>query len=161
LLRACPGVRILATSQTALGVAGETAWFVPPLSLPERDQDLEALAGSEAVLLFVERGKLIRADFELTERNAAAVARGGKRLDGIPLALELAAARVKVLSVAQIADRLDDRFRLLGGKGGTGELRRRTLRATMDWSYDLLTDVERVVFDRLAVFAGGCSLEAT
>ena len=162
LLRTCPEVRVLATSRGALGVAGEIAWLVPPLSLPHPEDpgDLETLAHYEAVRLFAERAKAVISTFELTEQNAPAIARVCHRLDGIPLAIELAAARAKVLSVEQIAGRLEDSFRLLTGGGRTASLRHRTLRATMDWSHELLSEDERVLFRRLATFAGGFTLEA-
>lgn len=162
LLRACPNVRILATSQEALNVAGERLWSAPPLSLPDAEspRSPDQLEASEAVRLFVERAVMHSPRFELTPENADAVARICMRLDGIPLALELAAARVKVLSVEQIAERLDDRFRLLTGGGRGVDARQRTLRGTLDWSHELLTGLERIVFRRLAVFAGGCSLDA-
>ena len=167
LLRACPDLTILATSREPLGIAGETAWRVPSLSLPDGDgapggetRDAWAFDAHEAVRLFVERAQAARPDFALTASNAPAVIRICRRLDGIPLALELAGARVTGLSVAQIADRLDDRFRLLTSGSRTARPRQRTLRATLDWSYDLLVDAERALLRRLAVFAGGWTLEA-
>jgi non-specific serine/threonine protein kinase len=161
-VRSCPSVRLLATSQEALGAPGETVWTVPPLSLPDpgRAPAADELAQSEAARLFVERAKLSNPRFELTEQNAAAVARVCRSLDGIPLALELAAARVKMLTVEQIAERLDDRFRLLTGGGRTTELRQRTLRGAMEWSYELLSGPERTFFGRVSVFAGGFMIES-
>jgi predicted ATPase/DNA-binding XRE family transcriptional regulator len=164
LLRAGPGLRVLATSREALGVPGEVAWRVPSLALPEPlaaagGADTAALPRAEAVRLFVERARAARPDFALTHGNAAAVAEVCRRLDGIPLAIELAAARVSLLTVEQIAARLDDRFRLLTGGGRTAPSRQQTLRATSDWSHDLLTEPERALFRRLAVFAGGWTLE--
>jgi non-specific serine/threonine protein kinase len=167
LLRACPGLVILATSREPLGIAGETAWRVPSLALPDINDldavgtgDAQALGACAAVRLFVERARAARPDFALTVAHTPAVARICRRLDGIPLALELAAARVMALSVEQIADRLDDRFRLLTGGTRTALPRQRTLRATVDWSYDLLAEPERALLRRLAVFAGGWTLEA-
>jgi predicted ATPase/class 3 adenylate cyclase len=162
LLRACPNVKILATSREALGVAGEVAYHVPPLSRPDprRTQTLEQLRQFEAVQLFVERGVHSQPRFALTDGNAAAVAHICHRLDGIPLAIELAAARVKVLTADQIATRLNDRFRLLTGGSRAGLPHHQTLRATIDWSHDLLSDKERTLLRRLSVFAGGFNLEA-
>jgi predicted ATPase/DNA-binding CsgD family transcriptional regulator len=162
LLRACPNLRILATSREALGIAGETRLTVPPLSLPDprRLPAVGDLAHYEAANLFVERAKAVKPEFALTERNAMSVAQICYRLDGIPLALELAAARVGVLSVEQIAARLDDRFALLTGGGRTALARQRTLEAAMDWSHELLSREQRTLFRRLSVFAGGFRLEA-
>jgi predicted ATPase/DNA-binding CsgD family transcriptional regulator len=162
LLRLCPDLRILATSRGALGVAGEILFEVPPLSLPDprRVPAAGSLPGYEAVRLFVERAETVRPDFSLAEENAMAVAHICFRLDGIPLALELAAARTRVLSVEQISERLDDSFTLLTRGGRTTIPHHKTLRAAMDWSYDLLTGRERTLLARLSVFAGGFSLEA-
>jgi non-specific serine/threonine protein kinase len=162
LLAACAGLRILATSREPLQIAGERRYRVEPLAVPTADQVTAPveLARSPSVALFLARAQAVEADFELTADNAEAVAQICTRLAGIPLALELAAARVGVLSVQQIRDRLDDGFRLLIGSGRTAPTRQRTLQATLDWSYDLLTDDERAAFRRLAVFAGGCDLEA-
>jgi predicted ATPase/transcriptional regulator with XRE-family HTH domain len=157
LLRACPHLEILATSREVLGIGGETVWRVPPLSLPGGAS--EAAAG-DAVQLFVERARLRWPELALTPDAAAAVASICRRLDGMPLAIELAAARIDVLSMAQIAERLDDRFRLLTGGGRTAVPRHQTLRAAMDWSYDLLTGPEQALLRALAVFAGGWTLEA-
>jgi predicted ATPase/class 3 adenylate cyclase len=160
LLRSCAGLRVLATSRERLGVAGEVTWRVPSLAVPGSAEDrFEDVARSEAVRLFVERARDVVPSFRLTESNAGAVARICRRLDGIPLALELAAARVRVLSVVEIAARLDDGFRLLTG-GRAAPQRHQTLRALVDWSHDLLSEVERVLFRRLAVFAGGWTLAA-
>ena len=156
LLHACPRLKIMASSREALGVAGETAYRVPSLSLP----DAQNLTQCESVQLFIERATAAQSRFALTESNARAVAQICQRLDGIPLALELAAARVKVLSVEQIAARLDDRFRLLTGGSRTALPRQQTLRALIDWSYSLLSEQERMLFRRLAVFIGGWTLEA-
>jgi non-specific serine/threonine protein kinase len=162
LLRLCPGVRILATSREPLNVAGELAWPVPPLALPDPrlQPSVELVARYAAVRLFAERATAALASFRLTDRNAADVLRVCRRLDGLPLAIELAAARVRLLTVGQIADRLTDRFRLLVGRSRSAPARQQTLRATVDWSYELLGEPERQLFDRLAVFAGGWSLEA-
>jgi non-specific serine/threonine protein kinase len=165
LLRACPHLHVLATSREVLGVAGETVYPVPPLTLPPPGEAVSAspdapLAASEAVQLFVTRAAGVLPGFALSERNAPAVAEVCRRLDGMPLALELAAARIRVLAPEQIAARLEDRFRLLTGGSRTALPRHRTLRATLDWSYELLSEPERALFRRLAVFAGGFTLEA-
>jgi predicted ATPase len=160
LLRACATLRILATSRERLAVAGETVYRVPSLTLPEPGQASDVLAQAEAVALFVAPARAQRSDFVLTEQNAEAVAAICRRLDGIPLAVELAAARVASFPVAQIAARLDDCFRLLAGGHRSALPRQQTLRATLDWSYHLLSPAEQVLFRRLAVFAGGWTLEA-
>jgi predicted ATPase/DNA-binding CsgD family transcriptional regulator len=162
LLRSCPELRVLATSREALGVVGEIAWPVPSLSLPDlrRLPDIKGLPQYESARLFVERAAAVKPSFALTEHNASAVAQVCYRLDGIPLALELAAARTKVLSVEQIADRLDGSFGLLSAGGRTAMPRHKTLHATMEWSHDLLSGPERALFRRLSVFAGGFSLDA-
>jgi predicted ATPase len=162
LLRRCPDLRVLATSREALGVAGETLFAVPPLSLPDphRLPDVEVVTRYEASRLFVERVMAVRPSFSLTPDNAMAIAQICYRLDGIPLAIELAAARMKALSVEQISSRLNDSFRLLAGGDRTAMPHHRTLRATMDWSYGLLTQEEQAMLRRLSVFAGGFTLEA-
>lgn len=162
LLAACPRLKILATSIEALGLFNETAWQVPSLRLPEMRQPLSPLELREypSIELFVERAGAVDANFAFTDQNAGSVAQICRRLDGIPLAIELAAARTKVLSVAEIAARLDDRFSLLTAGSRTAIPRHQTLRATIDWSYELLTEPERILFRRLAVFAGGFSLDA-
>ncbi|MGD8402317.1 MAG: adenylate/guanylate cyclase domain-containing protein [Anaerolineales bacterium] len=161
LLRNCPDLNILASSREALGINGEAVYRVPSLSLPEQVEDTrDAVLGWEAVQLFVDRASDANPSFQLTDDNASSVAQICLRLDGIPLALELAAARVRVLSVEQIAERLDDRFRLLTGGSRTALPRQQTLRALIDWSYALLTDSEKALFRRLAVFVGGWTLEA-
>jgi len=162
LLRACPNLRILATSREPLEIAGEAAWPVPSLSLPdpERGLLLERLTEYEAVRLFVDRAMSALPSFTITTDNAHHVVQVCRQLDGIPLAIELAAARVRVLAVEQIAARLDDRFRLLTGGTRMSLPRHQTLRATMDWSYDLLSEEERSALRRLAVFVGGWTLEA-
>jgi non-specific serine/threonine protein kinase len=162
LLSACPGLSLLATSREPLGIAGETVWRVPSLALPDAGDraSVEALTRAEAVRLFADRARASRPGFAVTAQNAAAVAELCRRVDGIPLALELAAARLRTLPVEEVAARLDDRFRLLTGGSRTALPRHRTLRATIDWSHELLTEPERVLFRRLSVFAGGCTLEA-
>jgi predicted ATPase/DNA-binding CsgD family transcriptional regulator len=162
LLRSCPELRVLATSREALGIAGEISWPVPSLTLPDlrRLLDIESLSRYESARLFVERTAAVKPTFALTEQNAPAVARVCYRLDGIPLAIELAAARTKVLSVEEISDRLDGSFGLLASGGRTALPRHRTLRSTMDWSHELLPEDEQTLFRRLTVFAGGFTLEA-
>jgi len=161
LLRNCPDLKILASSREALGINGEAVYRVPSLSLPEQAEvTKDAVAECEAVQLFIERAAAANPRFQLTDENASSVAQVCLRLDGIPLALELAAARARVLSVEQIAERLDDRFRLLTGGSRTALPRQQTLRALIDWSYDLLTASEKALFRRLAVFVGGWTLEA-
>src|SRR6185436_11237344 len=159
LLKAAPQVVVLATSRAPLGAQGETDWRVPSLSLPDPVSNGE-LAGSDAVSLFMERARHARPDFALTGENAAAVAGVCSELDGLPLAIELAAARLRMLSVDQIATELADRFRLLTGGPRTAQPRLQTLRASVDWSHDLLSDEERVLLRRLSVFAGGFTLDA-
>lgn len=164
LLHAAPGVRILATSREPLGVSGEARWVIPPLTLPAAGEPVPATPDRalqyEAVRLFVERARAAQASFAFTDTNAAAVTEICCELDGIPLAVELAAARVNVLPVAQILARLRDRFRLLTGGSRTAAARQQTLRAAVDWSYELLSPAERTLFNRLSVFAGGLTLEA-
>ena len=162
LLKRCPWLRILATSREALGIAGELTYPVPPLCVLAPDGLLtpDIAMECESVRLFVERAVLSKPGFRLTSYNAAAVAQIASRLDGIPLAIELAAARVKVLDVEQIARRLDDRFHLLTGGGRNALPRQKTLQGAMDWSYDLLGEAERTVLRRLSAFPGGCVLEA-
>ena len=162
LLRACPRLSVLATSREPLGIGGELPYRVPSLSLPDPGNlpGVDSLAQYEAIRLFVERAQVAEPKFALTERNGAAVMEICRRLDGIPLAIELAVARVKVLSVEQIAARLDDRFRLLTGGSRTALPRQQTLQAAMDWSYDLLSNEEQGLLRLLSVFTGGWSLEA-
>lgn len=168
MLLAAPDVRILATSREPLAVAGETIWLTPSLSTPDPEHLsrppadlLSDLAEYDAIHLFVERAASVRPTFALTRHNAAAVTRTCHRLDGIPLAIELAAARVNVLTVDQIAARLDNCMTLLASGSRTALLpRHRTLRATIDWSHDLLPDEERTLFRRLSALAGGFTLEA-
>jgi predicted ATPase/class 3 adenylate cyclase len=176
LLRTCARVTLLVTSREALGIAGETAYRVPSLGVPDlgpsdppgwsappgaaRSLPAAGLTRYGAVRLFLDRAVAAAPGFAVTDRNAPAVARLCARLDGIPLAIELAAARVRVLPVEQLLGRLEDRFRLLTGGSRTALERHQTLRAAVDWSYDLLGERERGLFDRLSVFAGGWSLEA-
>ena len=161
LLQACLNLKILASSREALGVSGEMTYRVPSLFLPVQAMvTREAVLECESVQLFADRATVSNPNFEITDENASTVAQICRRLDGIPLALELAAARAKVLSVQQIAERLDDRFRLLTGGSRTALPRQQTLRALIDWSYDLLDTSEKVLFRRLAVFVGGWTLEA-
>jgi len=161
LLRSCPRLRILATSQTRLGVPGEASWPVPPLTVPGADAaDPQAAAKAESVRLFCDRAALARPGFSLTADNAAAVGDICRQLDGIPLAIELAAARVSALTPEQLSARLGDRFRLLTGGSRVGLPRHRTLEAAIEWSHDLLSETEQVCFRRMAVFAGGCTIDA-
>jgi non-specific serine/threonine protein kinase len=157
LLRACPKLRILATSREPLGVEGETVWRVAPLILPAVDAPV---ADADAVRLFVERARATAQAFTLSKDNAAAVVEICRRLDGIPLAIELAAARLRVLGPDQLLERLADRFRLLTAGPRAALPRHQTLHATIDWSYDLLDAPERTLFARLSVFRGGFTLEA-
>jgi predicted ATPase/DNA-binding SARP family transcriptional activator len=162
LLAACPKLKILATSIEALGIFNETTWQVPSLPLPESKRSFspKELKQYSSIELFNARAGNAKSSFALDERNAFSVAQICRRLDGIPLAIELAAARIKVLSVDEIAARLDDRFSLLTAGSRTAVPRHQTLRATIDWSHDLLTESERILFRRLAVFAGGFTLAA-
>jgi predicted ATPase/class 3 adenylate cyclase/DNA-binding CsgD family transcriptional regulator len=149
LLGGAPRLTVLATSREPLGVAGEAMWQVPSLSLT-----------GDAIELFADRARLAKTDFAITDDNIAAVAEICRRLDGMPLAIELAAARVRALSLTEIVDSLHDRFRLLTGGSRTVVRRQQTLRASVDWSHALLTDTERILFRRLAVFLGGFDLGA-
>jgi len=161
LLRACPLVKILASSREALSVPGETAYRVPSLALPEPDATgLEVVGRTDAAELFADRAQAANPRFALTAANAPAVAQICRRLDGIPLALELAAARTRLFPPEQIAARLGDRFRLLTGGSRTALPRQQTLRAMIDWSYDLLTEDERALLRGISVFAGGWTFEA-
>jgi non-specific serine/threonine protein kinase len=169
LLQCCPSLNILATSREGLGLAEETTWLVPSMTLPPHPHHaLAARSGSaadmqrySAVALFIERAQASRPGFALTEMNAAAVARICTQLDGIPLAIELAAAQVRAIAVEDLAARLDDRFRLLTSGNRAALPRHRTLQAVMDWSYALLDELERIVLQRLSVFgASGCTREA-
>jgi predicted ATPase/DNA-binding CsgD family transcriptional regulator len=161
VLNACPGVRILATSRETLAVEGEMTWPVQPLSAPEsRNLGAGELEQYESVRLFVERARYRKPTFTLDDRNAAPVAEICGRLDGIPLAIELAAARIGTLSAAQISDRLERSLKLLASGDRKALERQRTLRTALDWSFDLLEADERELFGRLSVFAGGFTLEA-
>ncbi len=169
--RACPGVCILATSRQSLGLIGEVGWSVPSLSTPaltpfaagdshSQQEWLSLLGTYEAIQLFVIRAQQVLPSFQMSADNAEAIAQICAHLDGIPLALELAAARMRSLSVEEINSKLDNRFRLLTGGSRTALPRQQTLRALIDWSYDLLEDREKALLHRLAVFAGGWTLEA-
>ena len=156
LLAGCPGLRVIATSREPLRVRGETVWRVPPLELPLAAGELSAaeLEKHEAIRLFTDRAAAVRPGFALDADNSRAVVRLCRTLDGMPLAIELAAARVGALSVEQIAARLGDRFQLLASGDRTAPVRQQTLRAAVDWSYELLTEPEQLLLRRLAVFAG-------
>jgi predicted ATPase len=160
ILASCPGVRVLATSREALAVGGEQVWPLRSLDLPDPAGGIPAATSSGSVRLFSERAAAAHPGFVLSEANAVAVVEVCRRLDGMPLAIELAAARVAALTPAEIAGLLDERFRLLTGGRRSAVERHQTLRAVVDWSYALLSETERVVFDRLAVFSGGFSLAA-
>lgn len=164
LLRACPHLRVLATSQEGLGVPGEILWRIPTLSVPDVShappETEESALRYEAVRLFVDRAVAAQPSFVLTDANARVIAQICHRLDGIPLAIELAAVRVKVLPIDKILVRLEDRFRLLTGGSRTALPRQQTLRAAVDWSYELLSPDEKILLHRLGVFAGGCTMES-
>ena len=160
LLRSCPDLHILASSREALGIDGEHAYRVPSLSLPNSKSILNIIQDSEAVTLFVERAKTVQPEFTLTETNAPFIAQICQRLDGIALAIELAASRVKMFKVEQIAARLDDAFGLLTSGNRTALPRQQTLRALIDWSYNLLSEEEKIFLRKLSVFMGGWTLEA-
>ena len=162
LLTDAPELTVLATSREALGVDGETLFQVASLPLPPSGAtlDRQSIDRAPATRLFVERATAADGDFAPMPEDLAAIAEICRRLDGIPLAIELAAARVQVMSVPEIADRLSDRFRLLTGGRRTALPRQQTLEAAIDWSWDLLSDDERRVLRRLSVFAGGCTVEA-
>ena len=170
LVRECPGARVLATSREGLNVAGERILVVASLDVPDDagpihdkavdDATVDAITRSDAVRLFAERARAVRAGFDIDAGNAAAVAQVCRRLDGVPLAIELAAARIGMLTPAELAERLDQRFRVLTGIERGAVERHQTLRAAIDWSYDLLTEPERRVLERLSVFAGGFTLAA-
>src|SRR5215469_691144 len=162
LLGTCDALSILATSREVLGVEGERSWPVPPLSLPEAGAPSAAaiVAESDAVRFFENRAQLVFPSFQVDDSNAPTVVQVCGRLDGLPLAIELAAAQLRMLSVGQLAERLDDIFTVLAGGPRTAPHRQQALRATLDWSHDLLDDEERVIFRRLAVFCGGFTLDA-
>ena len=160
ILHVAPKVKIIVSSREALGINGETVYRVPSLSLPNQDEvTKEAALRFESVMLFVERASAANPKFHLTDENASSVAQICSRLDGIPLAIELAASRITVFSPEQIAKRLDDRFKLLTGGSRTALPRQQTLRALIDWSYELLSDGEQALLRRLSVFAGGWTFE--
>src|SRR3954470_14891011 len=160
VLREAPGVRILATSRQPLGVAGETVIQVGSLPVPNDDEEMtpDRAAQSESVALLIQRAREAGATLEVTPQNRAGVIELVRRLDGIPLAIELAAARLRSIGVDQLIERLDDRFRLLVGGSRTAALRQQTLEATIAWSYDLLGQDERIVLRRLSAFAGSFSI---
>jgi predicted ATPase/class 3 adenylate cyclase len=158
--KGCPDVKVLATSREGLNLRGEQILGVPSLGVPDNDADLGGIAGSEAAQLFVDRARAVKADFSLDVTNTASVGEVCRRLDGVPLAIELAAARVTAMNPAELARRLDRRFRLLTGGERVAVERHQTLRATIDWSYDLLSEPQRRLLARLSVFAGGCTLDA-
>jgi predicted ATPase/DNA-binding SARP family transcriptional activator len=160
LLGECPRLRILATSREPLGITGEALWPVERLALPPEDANAVEAMSYAAVRLLSDRAGVARAGFAVTEQTAPAVVRICRALDGMPLAIELAAARLRTMSAEQLAARLDDRFRLLTGGARTALPRHRTLRAVVDWSWDLLTEPERALLRRLAVFSGGTTAEA-
>lgn len=159
LLRSCPSLTVLATSREPLGVEGEVTYRVPSLAVPD-SSDVDVVAKSDATALFVERARRARPRFALDDGNADDVVEICRRLEGIPLAIELAAARLRTLSTTQVRDGLHDRFRLLTGGARTAVARQQTLQASVDWSYALLLDVERAVLDRLSAFTGGFTVEA-
>jgi predicted ATPase/DNA-binding SARP family transcriptional activator len=160
VLGGCPAVRIVATSREPLGITGETLWPVEPLALPPPHAGAEEAMGYASVRLLVDRAAAVRPGFAVDGRNVAAVVAICRALDGMPLAIELAAARLRAMSPEQVAARLGDRFRLLTGGSRTALPRHQTLRAVVDWSWDLLDDAERALWRRLVVFAGGATLEA-
>ncbi|MFE1103058.1 BTAD domain-containing putative transcriptional regulator [Nocardiopsis alba] len=160
LLARCPGLRVLATSREPLGVSGEVLLPVPPLDLPPEGADLELARSRSAVRLFTERAEAVRPGFRVSRDNLAHVVRITRELDGMPLALELAAARLRMMTPGQLAERLTDRFRLLTNGSRSALPRHRTLRAVVDWSWELLDEAERRLLRRLAVFPGGAGLEA-
>ncbi|AIJ26113.1 BTAD domain-containing putative transcriptional regulator [Amycolatopsis methanolica] len=160
VLGECRRLRILATSREPLGITGEALWPVAPLALPADDADLGKIEAAPAVQLLRDRAAAVRKDLGTDAQTLSAMARICRAVDGIPLAIELAAARLRTMSLDQLANRLDDRFRLLTGGSRTALPRQRTLRALIDWSWELLSDAERTVLCRLSVFSGGASLEA-
>jgi non-specific serine/threonine protein kinase len=162
LLSTCANLKMLATSREGLDILGETIWQVPSLSIPDGQvmPGRESLRKFESIQLFIDRAVMIQPTFELADQNARSIMQICRRLSGMPLAIELAAARVKMLSVEEIAQRLDDRFRLLTGGSRTALPRHQTLRATIDWSYDILSEPERILFRRLSGFVGGFTLDA-
>ena len=160
LLKHCPNLKILATSREALGIMGEAMYLVPTLALPDTDKLLHAFRDVGSMRLFEERAQLVQMDFSLTMENASFIAQICLRLDGIPLALELAAVQVNQLSVKEIASQLNDTFHILAGGSRTALPRQQTIRASIDWSWNLLTNDERALLRRLSVFAGGWTFDA-
>jgi predicted ATPase len=162
LMKSVPSITILITSREALNIPGELAWRVPSLSLPKMDliHKFEEISKFESIELFQDRAKSSLPSFQLTDQNIEAIIKICQRLDGIPLAIELAAARIKLFSPEAILQRLDNRFQLLTGGSRTALERQKTLKATIDWSYDLLSDREKILFNRLSVFVGGCEMVA-
>uniref|UniRef100_UPI0015F06669 ATP-binding protein n=1 Tax=Amycolatopsis pittospori TaxID=2749434 RepID=UPI0015F06669 len=160
VLGECRRLRILATSREPLGITGEALWPVVPLALPDKDAGPGEIEASPAIRLLRDRASAVRKDFTVDDATLATMLRVCQVLDGMPLAIELAAARLRTMSIDQLANRLDDRFRLLTGGSRTALPRHRTLRAMVDWSWELLSDAERVVLCRLSVFSGGASMEA-
>src|SRR6185503_9026261 len=162
LLKSCPNLHILATSREALGIMGEALYQVPSLTIPDVQQSsaIEKLKDYESIRLFDERAQLVQMDFALTKENASSVTQICSRLDGIPLAIELAAVRVQTLSAEHIAEQLDQCFHILTGGSRTALPKHQTLQASIDWSWHLLHKVEQILLRRLAVFAGGWTLDA-
>ena len=160
LLAAAPGLRILATSRHVLGVEGEQILSVPPLSTPDSEVPAGDATHYESVTLFMERASAVAPGFEITDGNRTAVVELCRRLDGIPLAIELAAVWLRILSPAQVLDRLEDRFRLLTSGRPAAPARQQALDATVGWSYDLCSPAEQLMWARLSVFAGGFDLDA-
>ncbi len=160
VLGECQRLRILATSREPLGITGEALWLVEPLALPERDASPSEIESSPAVQLLRDRAGAVRRDLAVDAHTLSTMVRVCRALDGMPLAIELAAARLRTMSLDQLANRLDDRFRLLTSGSRTALPRHKTLRAVVDWSWELLTDAERMVLRRLSVFSGGASMEA-
>src|SRR4051794_23657991 len=162
LLHACPRLKVLVTSRAALRLSGEHEMPVPPLAVPDLRQlpEIDVMTQYEAVALFLQRAQAVRPDFQITTGNAAIIAELCTRLDGLPLAIELAAARVKLLSPQALLARLGNRLALLTGGSRDRPARQQTLRGTIDWSYELLDPGAKRLFTQLAVFAGGASLEA-
>jgi predicted ATPase len=160
LLARCPGLRILATSRQSLGLVGEITYRLSALELPAETDDVERLTTREAVRLLIDRARALQAGFDVTPATASAIARICRRLDGIPLAIELTAAWVRALGVQELALRLEDRFGPIASGNRAAPEHHQTLRNAVEWSYELLTKSERTLFHRLTVFAGGWTLEA-
>src|SRR5207248_308742 len=162
LLASCPGLKMLVTSRAVLHLHGEHEFPVPPLALPDLNDlpQSQTLSQYAAVALFLERAQAARPDFELTPTNGRAIAEICVRLDGLPLAIELAAARIKLLSPQALLARLEHRLQILTGGARNVPVRQQTIRNTIAWSYNLLDEQEQRLFRRLSVFVGGCTLEA-